>query len=334
MRLPNGYGSVYKVSGNRRKPWAVVKSEGYDPNGKLKRKLIGYAKTKEEGLEMLANYNKKPWDVKQKKLTFSEVFDLWLEKDTSDLAPNTVRSYVSKYKNYCQDLYDMPYADLRTYHFETVIENSGKSNGTKNIIRKLFRQLDKTALKFEIIETEYSVLIKSKKEEASARIPFTEEEIRTLWEHKDDKYVDTVLILLYTGLRRNEFVFLTVDDVDLNEGTITVKRSKTDAGRRIVPIHDRILPLVEYLVENAKDDRLIHYSSNAFSEHFKMCLLGLGMEHIPHECRHTLSTRLDNAGVNRKIIDLILGHRSSGIGERVYTHKTLLQLKDAINLLE
>lgn len=35
MRLPNGYGSVYKLPGNRRKPWAVriVASRSESPDG-------------------------------------------------------------------------------------------------------------------------------------------------------------------------------------------------------------------------------------------------------------------------------------------------------------
>lgn len=334
MRLPNGYGSVYKVSGNRRKPWAVVKSEGYDRNGKLKRKLVGYTATKEEGLELLAKYNKKPWDVKQKRLTFSEVFDLWLENDSNDLAYHTKRGYISKYKNYCQNLYDTPYADLRTYHFEKIVEESGGSNGTKNGIIRLFRQLDNTALKFEVIDIQYAHLVKTKKEEVPERRPFSKDEIQKLWEHKDEKNVDIVLVFIYTGMRRNEFASLNVDDIDLEEGTIKIRESKTQAGKRTIPIHDAILPIMESLVKNAEGPRLLPYSSDTLARRFKSCMKSQGMDHIPHEARHTLSTRLDDAGVNRKIINLILGHRSDSVGERVYTHKTISQLKAAINLLK
>jgi hypothetical protein len=44
MRLPNGYGSVYKLSGNRRRPYiAVVTKECL--HGKQVRVPIGYFKT-------------------------------------------------------------------------------------------------------------------------------------------------------------------------------------------------------------------------------------------------------------------------------------------------
>ena len=59
----------------------------------------------------------------------------------------------------------------------------------------------------------------------------------------------------------------------------------------------------------------------------------LGFDHCPHECRHTLRSRLDSAGANKKCIDLILGHKSKDVGERVYTHKTIEELKQAIELI-
>ena len=40
MKLPNGYGSVYKLSGKRRKPYVSVISTGLDQYGKRLRKRI------------------------------------------------------------------------------------------------------------------------------------------------------------------------------------------------------------------------------------------------------------------------------------------------------
>ena len=49
--------------------------------------------------------------------------------------------------------------------------------------------------------------------------------------------------------------------------------------------------------------------------------------------RHTCASLLDDKDVNVKIKKLILGHASSDVTERVYTHKTLEQLLEAINLI-
>lgn len=59
----------------------------------------------------------------------------------------------------------------------------------------------------------------------------------------------------------------------------------------------------------------------------------LGMNHVPHECRHTFETRLDAAGGNRRCIDLLMGHTSKDVGNRIYNHKTLSELQSTIELL-
>ena len=63
MRLPNGYGGVTKLSGRRRKPYMVRKTIGWHIDEKTDKKVqdyvvIGYAATKSEALQMLADYNK------------------------------------------------------------------------------------------------------------------------------------------------------------------------------------------------------------------------------------------------------------------------------------
>ena len=43
-------------------------------------------------------------------------------------------------------------------------------------------------------------------------------------------------------------------------------------------------------------------------------------------------TFLDSAGANRKCIDLMMGHASQDVGNRVYNHKTIEELRTAIEL--
>ena len=62
MKLPNGFGSVYKLSGNRRKPYRAIVTERWQIDTetgkwKQKRKTIGYYESKKEALQALADYN-------------------------------------------------------------------------------------------------------------------------------------------------------------------------------------------------------------------------------------------------------------------------------------
>ena len=89
--------------------------------------------------------------------------------------------------------------------------------------------------------------------------PFTNDEIKTVWEHQSDPWVDTVLILLYSGWRISEFLNLKPEDIDLKEGTMK-GGTKTKAGKnRIVPIHPKIRPLIERRLAEG-GSRLISYN--------------------------------------------------------------------------
>lgn len=66
MRLPNGYGSVKKLSGKRRRPWIVEKTICWETNfktGKIKQKkqIIGYLPLRKMHLK-LAAFNTNPYE--------------------------------------------------------------------------------------------------------------------------------------------------------------------------------------------------------------------------------------------------------------------------------
>lgn len=79
MKLSNGYGSVVKLSGKRRKPYQVRKTVGWHFDKKKDKQvqgfiIIGYVPNRAEGLQMLADYNRNPFDTKAAKMTFDDVY--------------------------------------------------------------------------------------------------------------------------------------------------------------------------------------------------------------------------------------------------------------------
>lgn len=77
MKNPNGYGSVFKLSGKRRKPFGVRITARWDEDVKQLYKYIGYYTTRPEAMIALADYNKNPYDLDAGKVTFQEVFEKW-----------------------------------------------------------------------------------------------------------------------------------------------------------------------------------------------------------------------------------------------------------------
>lgn len=332
MRNPNGYGTVAKLSGNRRRPYIVKKTVGWNEKGQPIYDIIGYAETREAGNILLAEYNRNPWDVDRAKITLEQLFALWKEKKMPKLGKSNQKSLRMAYR-YCCPLGKHPYRQIRSYQMQETIDHCGKSYATQAAIKNLWGHLDRFALEMDIISRCYSELLTSATAPDTSRLPFTREEIRILWEHQGEPWVDTVLILIYSGWRISEFLGLKREDIDLQAGTMK-GGVKTKAGKnRIVPIHPKIRPLVEARLADG-GTHLIRCAEWQYRNHWAEVMKRLKMTHTPHECRHTFETLLDSAGGNRKCIDLLMGHTSKDTGNRVYNHKTLDELRATIELME
>ena len=84
---------------------------------------------------------------------------------------------------------------------------------------------------------------------------------------------------------------------------------------------------------------MITYNGKKFSSSQYYAIWGdimnrFGMEHTVHECRHTFRSRLDSANANLACINRLMGHVSTDVGLQTYTHKTIQELRDAIELIK
>ena len=76
MKNPNGYGSVIKLSGKRRRPFAARITTGYDDNGKQIYKYLGYYETRKEAMRELSLYSANPYDIDLKSLTMQNIYEV------------------------------------------------------------------------------------------------------------------------------------------------------------------------------------------------------------------------------------------------------------------
>lgn len=337
--MPNGFGGICRMGGNRRKPWAVRITVGWSDEGKQLYKYIGYYEDRMQALEALITYNKNPYDIDAAKVTFAEIFEKWSEKKFPKISRSNIAGYNASYKC-CTRLYNMRFCDIKSEHLQGCIDDSGKNYPTRKKIKILFNQLYAYALEKDIVSKNYSDFVDlGKKEETETKKPFTQAEIDILWENEPRfPWIDSVLFMIYTGIRIGEFLDLKNVDINFEEQYLR-GGSKTEAGKnRIIPIHPRIMPFVKRWYDQ-KNEYLITVDGKALSYYtyrdgqFRRIMEQLGMEHKPHECRHTFATLMDNAGANKICIKRIMGHSSKDITDQVYTHKDILQLREAVKLL-
>lgn len=330
MKNPNKYGTVTKLSGNRRRPWIVREGQ----TGK--QKPIGYTTTREEGLILLAQYNKQPWDIDTNKITLQQLYDLWLEKRITKLGISNQKVLKAAY-NHCKIFANMRYNTIKSYQMQDCIDSCGLSYATQNAIKSLWGHLDKFAMELDIITKCYSDLLISSPIPETKKQIFTDDEIALLWQNQFTPWVDSILFLLYTGFRISEMLDLKIDNIDINAQTIT-GGTKTEAGKnRIVPIHSKILHIVQHRIEQSQNGYLFEHRGKKLTTYyrhfFNNIMSQFNMNHTVHECRHTFRSRLDTAGANKVCIDRMMGHKSADTGERIYTHKTIQELKTNIELI-
>jgi integrase len=340
MRNPAGYGGVVKLSGKRRKPFVARITCGYNTKGHPNYKVIGYYENKKEALTALSDFNKNPYDLDLRNITLAQLWEFFKERRFSKISTSGKNVYTAAYKH-ISPLCHKPIRDLKTYHLQTLLDSISLGWQAKSHIQTLLGQLFDIALEFDVVSQNYAKHIKlEKKTKSEIHKPFTRDELELLAASIDkNEWIDTVLILCYTGMRPSELLNIETANVFLDECYMT-GGSKTEAGKnRIIPINLKIYKLIKkrynprekYLITGSRKDKPLSYT--LYSKKFKEVMDLFGMEHLPHDGRHTFATLMDSAGANKIATKRIMGHADVDITSKIYTHKALDELLQNVNML-
>ncbi len=340
MRRENGTGTIYKIKDRKlRKPFKVIVVTGYDlETGNPKRKVLGYYAKASEANEALANYvkNKDTYDLKR--LTVKDIFERWWAIHEPKIKPNTIEHYQVSYNRYISKIKDRIFSELKTIDLQDFFDKEIKTWSSQYHAKVVLRGMYKYALKYEIVDKDYSALVELiKRERVITRKIFTENEREILF-NLDNRICKVLCVLIYTGLRIEEFLSLRREDIENN--FIFLKQSKTSAGVRAIPIHNKIRNIVDsFLSENMLFlftwkgvNKKANYDT--FRMNFKKVMEDLGMNHTIHDTRHTFASMLNKAGANDVVISNLAGHEDKEFTKKIYTHTELDELEEAIKLLQ
>lgn len=171
-------------------------------------------------------------------------------------------------------------------------------------------------------------------------------------------YYDDIVILLGTGLRVSELYGLTCSDIDFEQRCIHVRRQlcrtaekpyfvappKTQSGFRSIPMTDTVYmafrrvvdargtPSVEMMIDGCtgflfldKDNRpkvamhLENYMRGMQKKYYKF--YGKTLPNVtPHVLRHTFCTNAQQAMLDVKSLQYLMGHSTASVTLDVYTH--------------
>ena len=172
--------------------------------------------------------------------------------------------------------------------------------------------------------------------------PLTPDQAKTfLQAAREDRFYALYVLAIHYGLRQGELLGLKWDDVDLNNGTLQVRRTMSESrvgrieerpkngrGRRI-DISPSVAEILATHRETHESGDLVFAtqkgtpvnSSNLLQRSFLPLLELCGLPRIRfHDLRHTCATIRFINGQHPKRVSEILGHSSVAITLDIYSH--------------
>lgn len=261
--------------------------------------------------------------------TFSEVyrrFYNWKYCGKKRYSDSAKRSTTAAYKN-CSVLHEKKINEISYSELQDILDSSTLKHSSLELINSLLKQMFKYALAEELIERNPTELLKINIEDDDEHgVPFTDEELKILWEHQTNDIAEAILVMCYSGFRIGE---LYVIDVDLKDRTLCGGLKTRTSKERTVPIHSSILPIISRRVEEYSVLMPIHQSKFRNSMYTFLNEIGI-VRHTPHDCRHTFSRLCEKFEVKENDRKRLLGHKFDDITNSVYGHRTLEDLREEI----
>lgn len=248
LKRANGSGTIIDFGERAKLRYGARVTCGF-VDGKQQYRYIGRWRTKTEARTYLDMYVAGQY-TPPSDLTLEEIYHEWKQGHYGHISKQLQDNYISAY-NKLKPLHTKKFAALRTAHYQAIIDELALSESSKRKIKVLIGLLYKYAIENDICSKNYAQFIKIEAAAKKEKEIFTDTEIEKLWQARPES--DSILVLIYTGFRIQEFLSLKKSNIDI-EHMLIKGGLKTDAGKnRIVPIHPRIQPIISRLYESATE---------------------------------------------------------------------------------
>ncbi len=202
-------------------------------------------------------------------------------------------------------------------------------------LRKIFNKAQKeNIIKFNPAED--IVLPKPISKKTPRRSLYDEERHYLLLATKDSLLGCMIITMLYTGLRPIEIQNMSWDWIDFKKATLTVKKSKSQAGtNRVIPLIQPVITALNELYIINADSQYVFWLEHSKkwnqqnfyrSFHQYIQLIENKYEYrfpndfCPYLLRHTFCTDCQSAGVPINVAKEFMGHSDIYITAKIYTH--------------
>jgi integrase len=342
--------------------------------GKGQRSL--YARTREEARQKLREAVRKQEQglpVSVKRHMVGEFLDMWLEEAVKpSVRPRTYDSYTQMVRLHIKPtLGHYQLAQLTPQDVQKFLRHklaAKLSPRTVQYLRAILRIALNQAVQWDMVTRNVAALTKPPRPQRhETRTLNPEQSIALLQGARGDRLEALYVVTLVTGIRQGEVLGLRWSDVDLEAGTITLRKQlqridrqyvltepKTSNSRRVLPL----LPLaVDALRSHRKrqtEERLVAgpawhneyelvFTTVAGSPlhwrvvvvRFKALLKHAGLPPVRfHDLRHSCASLLAYLNVHPSVIMAVLGHSTYKLTMDLYTHVDPAALRDAAEKMQ
>lgn len=194
-------------------------------------------------------------------------------------------------------------------------EREGYSGRTRRAVLDVLRMIFRMAEGDQLVSGNPAALVKAPRIDAKEPVHLTAEQARRFLDAAaTDNLFSLYAVALGTGLRRGELLALGWRDVALDEGVITVRRSKTAAGLRRVPLPAFALEALAQHHAERRPGPIWPYSPSYVTRHVGVICKRAGVPVIGmHGLRHSCASILLAEGVPIEVIRSLLGHTNASM---------------------
>lgn len=368
-RSPNGSGSTWKRSNGT---W--IGGLYVDEADGARRRRVVYGKTRKEVQDKLAELRRKSDSgvpIAPNKLTLGIYLREWLDEVAAPrVRPSTLAAYRHRVEQFLgPDLGHIGLGKLTARELRRYLEQlkvRGVGARTIRYVHATLRAALEDAVREELIEKNVAKLVRAPSVPTTERSPLSVEETKSfLKANHDDRLYALLVVIALLGLRRSEALGLRWEDVDLDQGTLTVRRGLHRVSGQLVTMETktarsrRTIPLPAFVVSSlrahkARQDEECaaigaswHGSGHVFTstigtpldpdnttKFVKRALKTAGVRDVRmHDFRHGCVSVLLELRVPPRTVMEIVGHASLDMTMNVYAHVSMDDKKSALDQL-
>lgn len=339
----NGQGSAYHriVNGKPQATWTISVVVGWKPSEDgshkipIKRTLGGF-KTKAEAIEAVPRLK-----IARPKTppTLSYYWDTYKTTGFKTLSPSKQTAYRIAWEKRLASVAGVSVDALTVRVLQDTLDKHCESYYIAKDVKSLLSNLFKLAAVDGFVSKDIPSLLVLPELEEKEQTPFSDEEQKALWKayESGEKSVCLPLLMIYSGMMPGEVQKLRVEQIDLERKIITGAGLKTKARKEIpVVIADCIIPVVQDLIDNARDDGYLWIQSkDDWYDTYYHSLEVAGVRKLtPYSCRHTTATALAvTENVAPQTVRRVMRWSTSRMLDR-YAHPDTQDALDAVNSIK